>query len=134
MISLDLITLNGDRALNNVGILRNNETGELYFSPCFDNGDALLSLEDYDSYSEEEFDYVDEDVMICTFGVSDNQDYIDLIQNNGGPFLEINKEALLEDLKNYSNDLYDRSLVERNKKLIEFRLNKFEGIIYKNVS
>lgn len=42
LISLDLIVLNGDRALNNIGVLYNELDQEFRFAPCFDNGDGLL--------------------------------------------------------------------------------------------
>lgn len=133
IISLDLLILNGDRALNNIGILKDKVTGEKYFAPCFDNGDALLSSEDYDNYTSEDFDCIDEEVNICTFGIGSNDDYVNLIKDNGGPLLEISKDKLLKKLDSYSNDFYENKLIERNKQLIKHRLDKFKGILYKNI-
>lgn len=133
MISLDLLILNGDRALNNIGILKDNATGKKYFAPCFDNGDSLLPYEDYDDYTSEDFDSIDEEINICTFGVGSNDDYVNLIKNNGGPLLEISKNKLLKELESYSNEFYESKLIKRNKELIKNRLDKFEGILYKNI-
>lgn len=133
IISLDLLILNGDRALNNIGILKDNTTGKKYFAPCFDNGDALLSSEDYNDYTSEDFDYIDEEVSICTFGIGSNDDYVNLIKDNGGPLLEISKDKLLKKLDSYSSNFHESKLIKRNKELVKHRLDKFEGILYKNI-
>ena len=43
ILSLDALTLNVDRHLNNLGIILNEKTGEVREAPIFDNGGALLS-------------------------------------------------------------------------------------------
>lgn len=137
LISLDLITLNGDRALNNIGVIYNKHENEFRFAPCFDNGDGLLSYNEFD-YLETEDDFLecenDEDLQICTFGVSKNSDYLKLISDNGGPFLKINLKKLTNDINNYKNNLYDDKIVERNKRFLLTRLNKYKGILFEDIS
>lgn len=137
LISLDLITLNGDRALNNIGVIYNEYENKFRFAPCFDNGDGILSYHEFD-YLQTEEDFLecenDDDLQICTFGVSDNSDYVKLISDNGGPFLKINLTKLTDDINNYKNELYDSKIIERNKRFLLTRLNKYKGILFEDIS
>lgn len=42
-LSLDFLTCNPDRHMNNLGVIANQDTGEYRLAPIFDNGAALLS-------------------------------------------------------------------------------------------
>lgn len=137
MISLDLITLNGDRAFNNMGIIYNRNDEKFRVAPCFDNGEGVLSYSLFDNIqTEKDFQYCDEneDLRICTFGVGRNKDYVDLIKKNGGPFLKINLKNLENDINNYKNPFYDGKIVDRNKRFLLHRLRKYRNILFEDIS
>lgn len=131
-ISLDFIIMNNDRTLNNMGIILDKEGNALRMANCFDNGSCITAYKEYDNYSYEE---MEEDFFICTFGCGNegNQDYLDLIKQNGGPLLKIRYKDLVKKIKSYDCKAYPKSIVERNKKILLANLKKYKDILFEEV-
>ncbi len=87
--------------------------------------DDFLNYED--SEDGEEF------LRICTFGVSQNSDYVKLIKDNGGPLLQISFEQAVKDINNYKNEFYDEAIVERNKRFLIARWYRYRGILFEDI-
>ncbi len=131
-ISLDFIIMNNDRTLNNMSIILDKEGNALRMANCFDNGSCITAYKEYDDYSYEE---MEEDFSICTFGCGNegNQDYLDLIKQNGGPLLKIRYKDLVKKIKSYDCKAYPKSIVERNKKILLANLKKYKDVLFEEV-
>ena len=62
-----------------------------------------------------------------------NQDYLNLIKQNGGPLLKIRYKDLVQKIKLYDCKAYPKSIVERNKKILLANLKKYKGILFEEV-
>lgn len=128
-ISLDFLIMNNDRTLNNIGIIMDDNGHALKMANCFDNGSCIIAYKEYDDYS---YDEIEEEFEICTFGCG-KEDYLDLIKRNGGPLLEIKYKDLLKKIKSYECKAYPKKIVERNKDILIKNLNKYNGVLFKEV-
>lgn len=127
-ISLDFLIMNNDRTLNNIGLIYDENTGKaVRMASCFDNGSCITAYKEYDEAS---FDEIEEEFSICTFGTGDNQDYLDMIAEYGGPLLKLNSKVLIAKIKAYECKAYPKYIVERNKGILIRNLEKYKGILY----
>lgn len=132
-ISLDLLTLNGDRHLGNIALKHNSTTNKWSFAPLFDNGDSLFSDISYDDKIDS-FNFWDygEESSPSTFGVGPLDDYFDLLSNElkAKDAIRIDYDKFLDAITKYKNNLYDEKYVNRSKDILIQRLEEFENILW----
>lgn len=131
-LSLDIITLNPDRHLNNLGVIKNENTLEYKLAPCFDNGLSLMAnfslypLDDDDEYNMYK-------VPMSTFYEREPEYYINLVQDKirrKSDILCIDYDNFVDALNKYENKLYDKKYVDRVKRILLNRLEDLEDEVW----
>ena len=114
-LSFDMLTLNTDRHMNNLGVIANTVTGKYRLAPIFDNGAALLS--DYVMFPP---DIDINNINVCGRPFSSN---LELQAATGGITLKLDYDRLNEKLQAYNDS--------RALKVLGVQLNKYKDILKK---
>lgn len=136
-ISLDIITLNPDRHLNNLAVIR-KEDGTFREAPCFDNGLSLMSSSADDrSPFTKSLEENESDVNLITFNAECSDKYVELIKRkkiqlelSDEDLLQFDIDGLYNTISNYKNHFYNKENVKRSVDVLISRLEKMEGKVW----
>lgn len=139
ILSFDILTMNSDRHLNNIGLIHNQKDNKWKFSPIYDNGAALLANKDCDNLNEYNYYYEENTTMydLSTFGLSPLDSYIDIVvrefKKDKTKRIHIKDyDSLIEEIENYENSYYDSKDVSRIKNILLMQFDEYESLFIKD--
>lgn len=139
ILSFDILTMNSDRHLNNIGLIYNSKDDRWKISPIYDNGAALLANKDCDNLNEYNYYYEENTTMydLSTFGLSPLDSYIDIVvrefKKDKTKRIHIKDyNLLIEEIENYENGFYDSKDVSRIKNILLMQFDEYESLFIKD--
>ena len=137
-IYTDMILMNPDRHLGNVGFIVHQYDPQLIskptydFAPIFDNGLALFACENYDVVNRDNYEMYLNTVSPTTFGSFSFDEYKDLCLSytNKHNIVRLNISEIEKELECYSNSLYSDKLVSRIIDILLMHLYCNENELY----
>lgn len=133
-ITVDIIMLNNDRHLGNIGFIHSPSDGKLRFAPLYDHGSALFA--DRQSDHVDEFNFWEDKNSILsdpsTLGMCPSYEYMDMLfdwyYEHPDRRLRIKMDAFQNACESYNcnNEIngYPESIMKRNKAIMQAQIEE----------